>query len=159
MSSTLLLETRPGPRPDTTKRLPHSQLNQHGPKNIILKLHAWAFSLKGVENQDSLISVPGSRALVMHSGVECNEHAFMVGREFAHIHPHPDYGSMHLMLPAEDAQEVADKGWGEDHYLVTRGQFSKGLVLVFSPRDERELATVKTIVKRSYDWTVGHSVK
>ena len=76
----------------------------------------------------------------------------MIGREFAHIHPHPDSGSMHLQLAAEDAQSVIETGWGENHYLVTQGKWPMGLVMVFSPRDDAELETVKTIVQRSYDY-------
>ncbi|MEM7292762.1 MAG: luciferase family protein [Pseudomonadota bacterium] len=105
-----------------------------------------------MDNQPSAISVPGARALVLHDCVECNQKAFMVGREFAHIHPYPDNGSMHVMLPAENAAEVTENGWGEDHYLVTAGQWAPGLVMVFSPRNEVELEAVKTIVKRSYDF-------
>lgn len=150
--SVLKLAGRIGPKPATTSRLPHSQLTQHGPDDIVERLHAWAFALSGVQNQPSTISVPGARALVMHECLECNHDAFMTGREFAHIHPPPDNGSMHLMLPAEEAIEVTEKGWGEDHYLVTTGHFPKGLIMVFSPRDDGELETVKTIVRKSYEY-------
>ncbi|MEM1128478.1 MAG: hypothetical protein AAGI71_17665 [Bacteroidota bacterium] len=76
----------------------------------------------------------------------------MIGREFAHIHPPPDNGSMHVMLPPEEAVEVTTKGWGEDHYLVTQGRYRKGLVMLFSPRNNEELEVVKLIVKISYDY-------
>ncbi len=158
MTKKLSLSQRFGPKPNTTSSIPHSQIDQHGPDPIIDKLHAWAFSLPGVENQHSAISVPGARALVMHDSCSCNHEAFMIGREFAHIHPHPDNGSMHLMLSAQDAVEVAEKGWGEDHFLVTQGQFPKGLVMVFSPRDDDELDIVKTIITRSYEFATGMSL-
>lgn len=152
MTATLNLPQREGPKPETTSRLPHSQVTQHGPDHIIDKLHGWCFSLPSVANEESGISVPGARALVLHQGKDCNHEAFMCGREFAHIHPHPDNGSMHLKLNAEDAQAVIDTGWGESHYLVTQGHYPMGLVMVFSPRDEAELETVKTIVTRSYEY-------
>lgn len=155
MNNKLKLKPRLGQKPETTSNLPHSQLTQHGPDHIIAKLHKWSFALPDIGNQPSGISVPGSRALVVHDGVACNHEAFMIGREFAHIHPHPDSGSMHLMLPAEDAVEVTSKGWGEDHYLVTQGHWPVGLVMVFSPRNEEELETVKLIVKKSYEFAVG----
>ncbi|MES0884521.1 phospholipase [Roseibium sp. SCP14] len=155
MTKKLNLAQRAGSKPKTTSRLPHSQLTQHGPDEVIYKLHEWCFSLPSVENQHSGISVPGARALVMHDSASCNHEAFMIGREFAHIHPHPDNGSMHVKLRAEDASEVVEKGWGEDHYMVTLGQYPKGLVMVFSPRDDAELETVKTIVKRSYEYANG----
>jgi hypothetical protein len=37
--------------------------------------------------------------------------AFLIGREFAHVHPRYD-GSMHMMLPPEAVDEVLAKGWG-----------------------------------------------
>lgn len=155
MNTKLNLPQRAGPRPNTTSALPHSQLDQHGPDHVIDKLHEFCFSLSGVNNEDSGISVPGSRALVLHDSMDCNHDAFMVGREFAHIHPHPDSGSMHMHLPPEDALDVIDTGWGESHYLVTQGRYPLGLVMVFSPRDDAELETVKTIVRRSYDYATG----
>ncbi|MEL6965158.1 MAG: hypothetical protein AAFO01_20585 [Pseudomonadota bacterium] len=158
MQSKLNLPKRSGPKPNTSSSLPHSQLNQHGPDHVIDKLHDWCFSLPSVDNQESGISVPGARALVLHDGMACNHEAFMVGREFAHIHPHPDNGSMHVKLTAEDALDVIEAGWGESHYLVTQGHYPVGLVMVFSPRDDDELETVKTIVSRSYEYATGKSL-
>lgn len=157
MNAKLNLPQRDGPQPDTTSSLPHSQLNQHGPDQIIDKLHTWCFSLPDVENEHSGISVPGSRALVLRDGIKCNHEAFMIGREFAHIHPHPDNGSLHVKLSAEDARDVVDAGWGEDHYLVTQGKYPPGLIMVFSPRDNAELETVKKVVARSYEFATGTS--
>lgn len=152
MTSTLVLTKRPGSKPQTTSKLPHSQLTQHGPDEVVRELHAWAFALANVDNVPSGISVPGARALVLHDHVECNHAAFMVSREFAHIHPHPDSGSMHVMLAPEDALAMIDKGWGEHHYLVTAGQLPVGLVMVYSPRSMEELEQVKAIVTRSYEF-------
>ena len=158
MPHKLSLPQRSGPAPQTLLRLPHSQLTQHGPDEIINKLHSWCFSLPNIENEPSTISVPGSRALVLTPSVAGNQSAFMIGREFAHIHPKPDNGSMHLMLPVEDVDVVKASGWGEDHYLVTQGQLPTGLVMIYSPRDEDELSTVQKIVARSYEFATGHPV-
>ncbi|MEM1275351.1 MAG: hypothetical protein AAGH74_02415 [Pseudomonadota bacterium] len=155
MSIKMDLPPRSGPKPETTSDIPHSQLTQHGPDDVIDKLHAWCFSLSDVVNEQSAISVPGARALVLRDGVDCNQDAFMIGREFAHIHPHPDSGSMHLQLTAEDAREVVETGWGEDHFFVTMGKLPPGLVMVFSPRDDVELEAVKKIVARSYEFATA----
>lgn len=155
MNASISLSPRQGAAPKTTDRLPHSQLTQHGPDEIIQKLHDWCFSLAGVVNEPSGISVPGTRALIMDGSVEANSEAFMVGREFAHIHPQPDNGSMHVKLLPADASEVVKKGWGEDHYLVTQGHYPPGLVMLFSPRDEEELETIQSIVKRAYEFATG----
>ena len=165
------LPQRQGTKPRTTSRLPHSQLDQHGSDDVVKKLHQWCFSsLPHVENQPSGISVPGARALVLQENLPsssstssscscCNPNAFMVGREFAHIHPAPDNGSMHVQLPASEAKEVVEAGWGEDHYLVTQGHYPPGLIMVFSPRTDDELETVKKIVTHSYEFATGKSME
>ncbi len=93
----------------------------------------------------------------MHDASACNKDALMIGHEFARIHPDPDHGSMHLNLPAEEAQAVIDAGWGENHYLVTQGDLPVGPVIVFPPRDEGGLDVVKTVVGRSYAYAKEHS--
>ena len=153
------LAHRRGPAPETTSCLPHSQVTQHGPDEIVQKLHDWCFALPHVANEHSGISVPGARALVLHESSACNHAAFMVGREFAHIHPHPDSGSMHVKLPAHIATAVVDAGWGEDHYLVSQGHYPPGLIMVFSPRDDDELNIVKHIVAQSYAFATGNKVQ
>lgn len=158
MTTPLSLPQRRGPAPKTLQRLPHSQLNQHGPDHVIEMLHDWCFALPDIKNEDSGISVPGSRALVLKDGVAGNPDAFMVGREFAHIHPKPDNGSLHLVLPAADVETIKQSGWGEDHYLVTQGQWPTGLVMVFSPRDETELKVVIAIIGRSYEFATGQKL-
>ena len=158
MTTPLSLPQRQGPAPKTSRRLPHSQLNQHGPDHIVEKLHDWCFALPDVANAHSGISVPGARALVLHEGCDCNHNAFMVGREFAHIHPHPDNGSMHVKLSAQDAQAICDAGWGEDHYLVSQGHYPKGLMMLFSPRNEEELNVITAIVGRSYEFATGRKL-
>ena len=155
MQSPLNLPARQGPAPKTLGQLPHSQLNQHDPDEIVDALHTWCFALPNITDEDSVISVPGSRALVLRDGVPGNQAAFMIGREFAHIHPKPDNGSMHLVLSVDDVAEIKKTGWGEDHYLVTQGQWPVGLVMIFSPRDEDELSVVKQIVGRSYEFATG----
>ncbi|CAB9515230.1 Inherit from NOG: Conserved hypothetical, protein [Seminavis robusta] len=159
-TSKLILTLRSGSKPETTSCLPHSQLNQHGPPNVIQKLHEWCFAaLPHVVNEPSGISVPGARALVLHKDCkQCNQKAFMINREFAHIHPAPDLGSLHVVMDAKDAADVKAAGWGEDHYLVTQGRLTPGFLLVYSPRDENELETVKFIVGRSYEFATGKSL-
>ncbi|MEN1729643.1 MAG: hypothetical protein AAGJ52_14500 [Pseudomonadota bacterium] len=153
--SRMIDQTRVGRRPKTTRSIPHAQLTQHGPDEIIEKLHRFCFELPDVLNRDSLISVPGARALVVHDSIDCNREAFLIGREFAHIHPHPDNGSMHLKLAELDAAHVIQMGWGEDHFLVSQGRLPPSIIMVYSPRNDEELEVVKRIVVQSYEFAIG----
>ena len=146
------LPAREGPRPQTTRATPHSQLDQNSSPEIMDQLANWAFALPRVQEEPSGISVPGARALVLEASAEANNSAFMVGREFAHIHPQPLGGSLHLKLAPSDAERVIQKGWGENHPLVDAGMLSPGTLMVYAPRDEDDLAVVQRIIVRSCEY-------
>lgn len=98
-----ILPTRRGHRPKTTPTNPHTQLEQNPEHDVVDELARRAFALPDVEERPSAISVPGARALWLREDVPAGpKEAFMVGREFAHIHPMPD-GSLHAALPPEVA--------------------------------------------------------
>src|SRR3954451_12272224 len=116
------LPPRPGPRPRTTPTNPHTQLDQQ-PADLrwVEELARRVFALPGVVEEPSGISVPGARALVLAPGEPAGPpEAFLIGREFAHLHPAPDR-SLHAMLPLETADEAVAAGWAEPHPVALRG--------------------------------------
>ncbi|MEM6686178.1 MAG: hypothetical protein AAF617_10370 [Bacteroidota bacterium] len=150
------LKIREGNRPETTNTNPHTQLNQQ-PNDLtyVEALMDWAFTLQNITKEPSRISVPGSIAMCLEEDHTCDRcNAFMVGTEFAHFHPHPDY-SMHLGLPTKDAQQMIDKGWGEWHPLIKRGYLPPNIVMLYAPRNQAELEASKLILQRSYDFAKG----
>lgn len=151
----LELPSRPGPKPKTTPHAPHTQLDQNPPSNIYDLLKDRAFDFPEVERRPSAISVPGAEALwyVGEGGPRC-EAAFMIGNEFAHVHP-PHDGSLHLMLPREDVRELLDKGWGEMHPMALLGHIPPTAVMVFGPRDAREVELVLGIIGVSHAFASG----
>ena len=75
------------------------------------RLEALLADLPGVVWADSLISVPGARALTLPPGQAVGPpEAFMIGTEFAHLHPAPDH-SLHVALP--QTGQFADLTAGE----------------------------------------------
>ena len=101
------------------------------------------------------------------------------GLEFAHVHTksipddHPlavsakrqgapwqayqggGQGSMHVCLTLRDAAAVLDAGWGELHLLAGQSmgpgaRVPRGLVLIYAPRDEEEVAVVTDILAASH---------
>ena len=104
-----VLPKRSGSRPRTTPTNPHTQLEQNPQFEVVEELARRVFALPGVEERPSAISVPGARALWLQEEHAAGpQEAFMIGREFAHIHPMPD-GSLHAALPPDVAQEAIDK--------------------------------------------------
>ncbi len=150
------LPIRQGEKPMTTNTNPHTQLNQQPDDlSFVENLKEWAFGLHYINKRPSAVSVPGAIAMCMeeqHTCTSCN--AFMVGTEFAHFHPHPDY-SMHLGLPEEDAQLIIDKGWGEWHPLIKRGILPPNIIMMYAPRNQEELDVSKFILEHSYHFAQG----
>lgn len=142
---------RPGDRPRTTPTNPHTQLDQQ-PTDLrwVEQLAERVFALPGVVEQPSGISVPGARALVLADGEPAGPpEAFLIGREFAHLHPAPDH-SLHAMLPIELAEEAVEAGWAEPHPVALRGLIPRSAVMIYAPRNEGELGTVEELVRASH---------
>lgn len=147
---------RSGPRPRTTPTNPHTQLEQNPDTSIVEELVCRIFSLPGVEERLSAISVPGARALWLREEVPAGpREAFMIGREFAHVHPMPD-GSLHAALPPEVAGEAIEKGWAEQHPVARMGYIPQNVVMIYAPRDTDEVEVVASLVTESYRYAGGH---
>ena len=149
-----LSSRRAGPRPETTPTNPHTQLTQNAPPDLQERVLAYAAALPGVAVGPSGISVPGARAFHLPEAAREERDAFMVGREFAHLHPPAD-GSLHLVLPPELADPVIDAGWAERHPLAGRHGVPANIVMVYGPRDEDELRIVEELVRASHAFASG----
>lgn len=150
------LPRRSGGRPGTTPTNPHMQLEQQPSDDRPLRrLEALLADLPGVVWADSLISVPGARALTLPPGQAVGPpQAFMIGTEFAHLHPAPDH-SLHVALPPEDARQAINAGWAEQHPVAARGLIPAGTVMLYAPRDDDEADVVAHLVRTCYDYARG----
>jgi len=54
---------------------------------------------------------------------------------------------MHIILSPSDAKEVITKGWGEFHGLAGQNGLIKTYTMIYSPRDEQELAITRQILE------------
>ncbi len=145
------LPRRVGDRPRTTPTNPHTQLDQQ-PTDLhcIEMLAERVFALPGVVEKPSGISVPGARALVLADDEPVGPpEAFLIGREFAHLHPAPDH-SLHAMLPSETVAEAVAAGWAEPHPVALRGLIPPTAVMLYAPRDEAELGVIESLVRASH---------
>ena len=151
----LTLPTREGPTPRTTTSPPHQQLDQTPSPESHAALKARAFDFPSVERRPSIISVPGAEALwLTEEPEERCAHAFMVGNEFAHVHP-PYDGSLHMMLPRPIVHQVLEGGWGELHPLALEGLIPPTAVMIFGPRDDGEVDVVLGLIGASHRFAMG----
>jgi hypothetical protein len=78
---------------------------------------------------------------------------------------------LHLTLHPADVRTVLEKGWGERHPLAWDDggeewcwwRWAKsvppGFVMIYAPRDERELEIVMDIIRASVWWVGGTELK
>ena len=151
MTPAAALPPRAGARPRTTPSNPHTQLDQQpDDPRLIDELARRVFALPGVVEEPSGISVPGARALVLAPGEPAGPpEAFLIGREFAHLHPDPDH-SLHAMLPLETVDDAVAAGWAEPHPVALRGLIPRNAVMLYAPRDTAELDVIEGLVRASH---------
>jgi hypothetical protein len=151
----MFLDTkRAGSRPRTTPTNPHTQLDQNAPRELQEKVFAIAKSLAGVAIGPSAVSVPGTRAFHLPACTHESHGAFMIEREFGHLHP-PSDGSLHMTLPPDIVDKVIENGWAERHPLAGKYGLPNNIVMVFGPRDEQELSVVGDLVRASHAFANG----
>lgn len=149
---------RRGLRPTTTDTNPHTQLDQQ-PEATEQRhlLAADLFALPGVEERDSLISVPGARALCLPRAVDAPKDAFLIDTEFAHLHPGEDQ-SLHVMLPPQLVAHAIEAGWAEQHPVARRGEIPSNAVMLYAPRDDHERSVVTELVQAAHEYASGTTV-
>ena len=112
------LSSRASPRPETTAYIPHVQIGVERVPKVNTELFRRVYSIFGIENRPSIISLPGARGLWLSEELSL-EHpeTIVAGREFAHIHPD---GSLHISLAPRRAREAIEKGWAIEHPFSNR---------------------------------------
>ena len=150
------LPERAGERRETTGSVPHIQLDAEPVPAVDAELRRRAYLLPGVENRESVLSLPGARGLWLSDEIElARPDVLAVGREFAHIHPD---GSLHVWLPVDRALEVHRTKWGEMHPWVDRDGFWDGVVMVYTPETLEEVDITIRLLVDSYNFVTGASV-
>jgi hypothetical protein len=68
-----------------------------------------------------------------------------------------------MNLHPEDAKVVLERGWGQRHPLAQGGWMRryvpKEFMMVYAPRDEKELEVVARIVEAAAWWVAGERVE
>jgi len=149
MAPSYLSSKRAGARPRTTPTNPHTQLDQNAPLALQEALFARARALPNVVVGASLVSVPGARAFHLPACRNPAPAGFMLGHEFAHLHPASD-GSLHMALPPGIVDDVIANGWAERHPLAGKHGLPNNIVMVYGPRDDAELEIVAALVGASH---------
>lgn len=151
-----VLPVRAGPRRETTGDVPHVQIDAPRVRELDVGLRNRAFALPGVDNLESVRSLPGARGLAVSDDTTLVRPDVIAGtREFAHFHPD---GSLHVWLPVDRAIEVDEKKWGELHPWVGRDGFWDGVVMLYTPESADELDVLMRVILDAYNFVTGADV-
>lgn len=132
--------------------MPHAQIGVIPDPAVERELRRRAYAIPGIEDRPSVISVPGARALWLADHVAlARPEVVLRGREFAHIHPD---ASLHVVLPADRADDAIAAGWAERHPIAEQLGIP-GIVLLYTPRDAAELDMVMDLIGDSYNFVTG----
>ena len=150
----VLPSSRRGTRPRTQLALPHLQLDQLPPADIMEELVERSLEIPQVRSKQSRMASPQSYALYLTDEFACGPpEAFIDDHEFCHLHPLPE-GGIHLTLPCILREEVVRLGWGESHPLAKAGILTT-LVTVYAPRNRQELEVALGFIAQSCQFAQG----
>jgi Family of unknown function (DUF5519) len=146
---------RTGPAPQTTRQNPQQQLDQIPDQAAYLAFRAV------VEAWPKAIKAPSMRAPDGTIGLYLNESeargpsaAFLLGTEFAHLHPLPD-GSLHMVLPPDVHRTAVAAGWGIPHPMAGMPTVSPQTILMYAPRDADERHVVTDFIGAAEQFARG----
>ncbi len=148
----MVLEHRDSGAPETSSTGAQRQLTQRSSPEMWGRLVSEAMSLPGVVEGHSAVSPASSRALFLSeirdvATPETSLASSIDRLEAAHIHAVDDT-SLHLCLPRQRAAEAIGTGWAIPHQY---GDFGTEL-LIFGPRDGRELGVILALIQESLDF-------
>jgi Family of unknown function (DUF5519) len=151
----LTLPRRAGGAPRTTTTNPQQQLDQ------IPDLAEYQTMREIVTGWTNVIHRPSLRAPEGALGIFLSDHdargpkeAFLLGTEFAHLHPLPD-GSLHMVLPPKVHDAAIEKGWGVPHPMAGLPTVSPQTILIFAPRDATERGVVVSLIRSAETYARG----
>jgi hypothetical protein len=150
----LQLPSRTGSRPRIDVRYPCPQLEDRAPEPVREGLLEIGRALPGVTIRATELSVPGDALVLDEELARGKPEGFIRGREFAIVR---DDGSVHVNLDPSCGQHALDRRWATIHPLARymAGALPPQSLIVYAPRNDRELLVVAQILHVAYGFAVG----
>jgi hypothetical protein len=143
------LPHRTGPRPETLCGPLHIQCAGHGDPKLLEQLVSDVLSWPHIE---ALPASPDQRHIIrirLEQGAASEEsESFLSVREFARVMTGAP--TIYLALPLIWAHWAIVRGWAEPHYLGSFGFLPAGTVVVYTPKDRRELSVCYSLFRSAY---------
>lgn len=148
------LLARQGLKPRVNLRYPCLQLEDCASAEVRAQLLELAKTLEGVCVQQTTFSLTGDALVLEEERAKGKPEAFVREREFAIIR---EEGSVHLNLDPGWGQKVLHKGWASIHPLALymAGAVPPQSLILYAPRNEKELKTIWKIIQAAYSFACG----
>jgi len=152
------LPNRRGKRPITIRGPLHVQCDDHGDdralRRLVEQVVAWP------EIQASPLPVGSVDLISLKIAEEAatdDPSAFITGREFGRVL----FGAptIYLTLPLSCAHWAIVRGWAEPHFSGRYGLVPPGVMVVYTPRDEHEVAVCRSLFWISYNFALKETRK
>lgn len=148
------MSARSGPRPSLDTGWPCLQRDQVASAEMTRALSEFCAGLEGCGRAVPPFEAPGEAFALAPDLARGQPEAFLSEPIWANLRPD---GALHLGLKPEWAQKVIDKGWATIHPFARymAGAVPPQSLLVFAPRDRRELAVVRRIADAAHGYAMG----
>jgi hypothetical protein len=143
------LPIRRGKRPVTIRGPLHLQCNNHGDKRLLRQFVEEVVAWPGIEAKPLPVASADLVSIRVSEDVANDDlSVFITGREFGRVL----FGSptIYLTLPLSCAYWTIVRGWAEPHYSVSFGLVPPGVMVIYTPRNEQEVAVCRWLFRVSY---------
>ncbi len=148
------LARRRGGPPALSPTWPCQQLQDISPGEYAARLALYASTLEGVEAASPPLDLTGRAFALDGAHAKGQPESYIFAAVWLIVRPE---GSLHLTLRPEWAQKVVSKGWGTVHPFARymAGAVPPQSLVIYAPRDPRELAVVTRIIKAAHGYAMG----
>src|SRR5271157_2848915 len=147
------LPMRKGKRPVTIRGPLHVQCSNHGDDRLLRQLVKELVAWPGIEPNPLPVASADLVSIRVGEDVADDDlSAFIAGREFGRVH----FGmpTIYLTLPLSCAHWTIVRGWAEPHYSSSFGLVPPGVMVIYTPRDEQEVAVCRWLFRVSYTFSL-----
>jgi hypothetical protein len=152
------LPNRRGKRPVTIRGPLHVQCGDYGDDIALRHLVDEVIAWPDIEAGPLPVGSAGLVSLQVGEDVATGDPSvFITGREFGRVlFAAP---TIYLALPLSCAHWAIIRGWAEPHFSSSFGLVPPGVMVVYTPRDEHELAVCRSLFWVSYNFSLSERRK
>ena len=152
------LPIRKGNRPMTIHGPLHLQCSNHGDDRLLRQLVEEMAAWPGIEPSPLPVASADLVSIRVSEDVANDDlSVFITGREFGRV----QFSSptIYLILPLSCAHWTIVRGWAEPHYSASFGLVPPGVMVIYTPRDEQEVAVCRWLFRASYTFGLREKLR